>query len=381
MGSKRWMLGNSLGDTLHEQIEQADRFIDLFAGSGAVSWFVAERHDVPVVAVDLQHYSKTLIESVLLRTAAHDVKPLKQEWLAKTKASWETLDQKRLAAAFDREGGPLVKDVHASRRLCATTKGGVIWRNYGGHYFSPTQALAIDSLRSALPDDRIQRTLALGALLTAATRCAASPGHLAQPLQPSAGTKPYLRLYWNRDLFEATGKALDELAAKFAKRAGRAVVSEATKYVNNLRQGDLVFLDPPYSSVQYSRFYHVLETITTGSMSAAQGRGRYPPESERPASKFSMPAQSKDAMELLLRRLARKQCRVIVTFPEYEASNGLSGTWIAKKAKEWFRAHSHPVGIKHSTLGGKQVEAETDADGRPPTMARTELILTLTPRK
>lgn len=373
MGSKRWMLGNSLGTMLDDEVAAGKRFVDLFAGSAAVSWFVAQRHEIPVVAVDLQRYSKVLAEAVLLRTGPAATKPLIADWLEAAEARVEGSQLRQGASRFDRDGGPLVKDVLESRIHCASTKGGTVWRNYGGHYFSPTQALAIDTLRHCLPHDRADRSLALAALMTAAIRCAASPGHLAQPLQPSVDTKPYLKLYWNRDVFEATRKALDELAPKHALAKGKGVVSEATKYAQNLGAGDVVFLDPPYSSVQYSRFYHVLETITTGTMSAAAGRGRYPPESERPASHFSMASKSQRAMALLLKRLARRKCKVLVTFPDHDASNGLSGQWISRKAGELFRVDEHPVKMKHSTLGGHP-------DGRPPVKELTEIIITLKPR-
>ena len=71
MGSKRWMLQNGLGHLVTEKCGSADRFVDLFAGTGAVSWHAAETGNVEVVSVDLQLYSAVLARSVIGRT--HEV--------------------------------------------------------------------------------------------------------------------------------------------------------------------------------------------------------------------------------------------------------------------------------------------------------------------
>src|SRR5437016_2542153 len=69
MGSKRWMLSNGLGHLLDDRAKNASRFVDLFSGSAAVAWYVAERTQREVVACDLQHYSRVLADAVLQRTA------------------------------------------------------------------------------------------------------------------------------------------------------------------------------------------------------------------------------------------------------------------------------------------------------------------------
>ncbi len=44
-----------------------------------------------------------------------------------------------------------------------------------------------------------------------------------------------------------------------AKTKGETIVGDALQIAKTLNRSDLVFVDPPYSAVQYSRFYHVLE--------------------------------------------------------------------------------------------------------------------------
>ena len=68
MGSKRAMLRNGLGEMLLREAKGKSRVVDLFSGSGSVSWFTAQRLDRPVLAVDLQRYSAVLARAVIGRT-------------------------------------------------------------------------------------------------------------------------------------------------------------------------------------------------------------------------------------------------------------------------------------------------------------------------
>lgn len=53
MGSKRAMLENGLGELLGQEIQTANRFVDLFTGSAAVAAHVGCRFHLPVLAFDL----------------------------------------------------------------------------------------------------------------------------------------------------------------------------------------------------------------------------------------------------------------------------------------------------------------------------------------
>ena len=70
MGSKATLLGGDLGEILLREATTADRFVDLFAGSGAVAHFAAQRTDLPVMSVDLQEYARVLTAAIIERTSA-----------------------------------------------------------------------------------------------------------------------------------------------------------------------------------------------------------------------------------------------------------------------------------------------------------------------
>jgi len=391
MGSKRYMLANGLGELLREQLPYAKRFIDPFCGSGGVVNFVATDQNFKgqIIASDLQKYAVILAKAVIERTSLINIEHLKKIWIEKAQKGIRTSSLLIRAAEVDKKYNRSIKTrVREARRLCETSsKVGPIWNAYGGHYFSPKQALILDYLLSTLPKQTKYRDVCLAAIIIAASRAAASPGHTAQPFQPTTGAGKFITIAWHVDIFKSCEAALNEIAPLYAKTKGRAIVSDAKKLISQLKKGDLVLLDPPYSGVQYSRFYHVLETIARGKCGPVTGVGRYPDILERPQSKFSNAGQSYKALEQLLFGLAKKDVKVIFTFPKGKSSNGLSGDKVIELAKKYFyldknksRIHKHVITGRFSTLGGNNKLNKNNREKKSRVKSE-ELVLLLKPKK
>lgn len=364
------MLLNGLGHTIVDAAADRRRVVDLFTGSGAVAWFVAESTALPVMAVDLQEYAVALARAVVNRTRPADAARLTTEWILPTRKALIRSRQRTVWQAGE-ELSP--SDVKRAREICTHEAGGPIWRAYGGHYYSPEQAHALDLLLTRLPLEKTQRDICLAATVIAASRCAAAPGHTAQPFQPTQGALPYIASSWKRSPLIEASAALDDLARRHAGAKGRALRGDAIAVAKHVRETDLVILDPPYSSVQYSRFYHVLETIAQGEVGEVGGVGRYPAVAERARSRFSLRTEAQGALRSLLSVLAGTGCTVVLTFPEEETSNGLSGAIVRDVAASYFRVVSTRVATRFSTLGGNNTV-------RPARHEAQELILTLSPR-
>ena len=69
MGSKRAMLQNGLGELLAREVKAngENRFVDLFAGSGAVAIHIAQKVPIHVLAFDLQAYSAVIAGAIIER--------------------------------------------------------------------------------------------------------------------------------------------------------------------------------------------------------------------------------------------------------------------------------------------------------------------------
>lgn len=374
MGSKRAMLQNGLGSLLKEEAERHERIIDLFCGAASVSWFVAQNIDRPVQAFDLQSYSIALASAVLARTETNQCVDVAMEWLELSEATRTELPEWDAASQLDSRGLNTAAWSHKARLMCeATIRNAAIWNSYAGYYFSPTQALTFDSMLQTLPEGGPAEAFCRAIAIIAASQCAASPGHTAQPFKANHTAGPFLREAWNRCPMAYARKALWSLGPVHSRLPGQAQVADAVEVAKDFKHTDLVFVDPPYSSVHYSRFYHVLETIARGGCGKVSGNGRYPPPEERPTSSFSRTGEAMSALEQLFQRLSQSGCTVVMTFPAKKCSNGLSGAKVEARAKRWFEVAKKKVKTRFSTLGGNN----SHRDARQMT---SEMILLLRPK-
>lgn len=373
MGSKRAMLGNGLGELLSEQVPMSKRFVDLFTGSAAVATHVGCRFNLPVLAFDLQNYSAVLADAVIGRDSKLDWKPAYERWYKRAESFVSELD-------LPEPSNVTKKLVTEYRSWCEGQNDLPITKAYGGHYFSPHQAVWIDALRAKLPSAEPARTVALAALIQAASQSAAAPGHTAQPFQPTITAKRFLADAWKRDIPTRVRVGFESLAGQFAKRIGDSRVADANDAAEELVEGDLVFLDPPYSGVHYSRFYHVLETIAQGSCGEVSGVGRYPAPILRPRSSYSVTSESKSALDDLLGKISSRGAWAILTFPDHECSNGLSGESVREISGRYFRVEEKIVKSKFSTMGGTGKAQRNEEGMRSARHHADELILVLVPR-
>lgn len=365
MGSKKTMLKNGLGEMLREQVPKSNRFFDPFCGSASVSWFVAENTNKQVIAGDLQRYSVDLANSILLRD-----KKIDNDNLDKLN-TWFDLSQEFYdIVKIDIEKSKSKKYVAQNREISSQSNFNIT-SAYGGHYFSLEQSLKFDSLLAFLPQDEPLKSIVVSALIEAATQCVAAPGHTAQPFQPKNinGLKAIMEA-WKRDPFLYTKKIIEGMSIRHSNNIGFAEVTEANTLLDKLEEGDLVFLDPPYSGVHYSRFYHVLETISMNCWMNVSGNGRYPAPKHRPKSDYSLKGKSKNALDTLFNKISSKKSNAIITFPTSNCSNGLSGDIVKSIAKKYFRVKKEVVKGRFSTLGGNN-------SNRPARQKSSELILLL----
>ena len=369
------MLTNGLGDLLLNESRCHARFVDLFAGSAAVSWFVGQNVDVPVLSSDLQEYSKILAESVICRTTNLDATPIAELWSKEATQILGSSACARKSLALENPRKNTVTWAAKARELCSSESDvhDVLWSAYGGHYLSPLQAITVDALRQALPLGREENSACHAAVIMAISKCVAAPGHTAQPFRPTGNGGRYLRQAWQCDILEVAVQKLHEICNCYARKQGKSQTGDALELAERLECNDLVFLDPPYSGVHYSRFYHVLETAARQKCSEVSGVGRYPPQGERPNSDFSKKRSSEEAFTTLLSRLSDRGCTVILTFPTSQCSNGLSGELVNHIASRYFEIVERKVKTLFSTMGGNNLH-------RSARRLTEELILVMKPK-
>lgn len=158
-------------------------------------------------------------------------------------------------------------------------------------FFGLRQAVEIDSLRFAIEqlDDEEERCWALGALIVAVSvRATTYAAHFAQPTIRDLSTVSLRRLSKILEIW--AGSIYHEFAVRFDRLAYQ---SESSKHAVTLLPGPwrvaldqfdcqtqgktrAVYVDAPYTREEYSRYYHVLETLVRYNYPSATGHGKVP---------------------------------------------------------------------------------------------------------
>jgi adenine-specific DNA-methyltransferase len=371
MGGKGHLLRGLLGSEIRRAVRSSARFVDFFSGSGVVSHYVASKFCLPVLSVDLQEYGRALAAAVIERDFRLEPAWFEEAWILPTRHSLKSDVRSEDWARLSRpQGSPAVLEC---RRLCEQESDSSerLLRSYGGHYYSPLQALVIQKLWDNLPSTN--RDVALATLIWCASRCAASPGHTAQPFQPTTALLPHIHSAWNRDPLLEVSNRIRVLSNMYARVVGMAIVADACSLTPEVTAGDLVFIDPPYSDVQYSRFYHVLEGIASGGFDEVFGAGRSPLRINRATSILSFKSLAERTLNELLERVLDHGAAAIVTLPEMTTTNGLSGLQLVKSFRKSAVVSYRRAESLHSTLGGP-------AESRGARRAIREMVISIRPR-
>lgn len=236
-------------------------FLDLFAGTGVVAEAAAS------------HYKHVHVNDFLYSNFA-----AYQAFFGSGKYS-----VKKLASKVDEynaiNGSSLPKNYFST--------------SYGGKYFSVSDAKKIGEIRERIGLDKSltkrEYWILLVSLMYSADKIANTVGHYdAYFKKPSGRTK------FSMKLIQPTGHS------KFS-----IYREDSNKLVKTLA-ADVVYIDPPYNSRQYSRFYHVLENLISWKKPRLFGVARKPaPENASVYSKSG----AKDAFSELIRDL---KCKYIV---------------------------------------------------------------------
>lgn len=141
---------------------------------------------------------------------------------------------------------------------------------YSTSYFGLTQSMQIDSIRYAI--DKYSNNPIYYAMLTslyfAMKECVFSKdGHMAQPLNKE---KNKTRLLSQRkksiiDIFIAKLKEFSSSSfvnSLYKNKAFNCNFSELLSLKDIQDNVSLIYADPPYTDMQYSRYYHLLNTVT-----------------------------------------------------------------------------------------------------------------------
>lgn len=374
LGSKLRLL-----DDIKNHIEtysNGNTICDLFSGSGVVSNYLSSSYKL--VATDIQEYSCVLTSSLL------DNKPLNDKQLDKIikfieqpsnfEKSLEVtqelinyekkcLDQAHIGdttalVEFSKESSLYVHQIEPKqdnnsylaklKKIFSEDKKSsslIITNLYGGVYFSYEQSVFIDVIRQLVQSNakwnKSIKNLILTALISAASEITNTVGkQFAQPMKLLNKDGQPKQLLIERTIRDKNYSVLEVLKQALKK------VNAARKHVSNqchevfcgdsldflssyAGKIDCFYADPPYTIDHYSRFYHVLETITKydtpilatmnkkGVPKVMNGLYRV----DRHQSSFCIPSQVKAAFSKMIQGCASYQAPLIISYSPYDHAN------------------------------------------------------------
>lgn len=206
--------------------------LDIMAGSNAVSYALKEYFTV--FTNDIQAYSYVISDAIIVN---------QHETISSNTAKDELLNN-YLANNFN-------KYYHFFEDTYSFT------------YFSDKQCCDIDSLRYAIDqlNNEHRKNLYLFALMCAMCKVQSTPGHFAQ-FMPSTHSRiiPLQKM----NLFDVFLEKCDlYVNLFFNKNQNKAFNMDFHDLLQceDIASVNTIYLDSPYTQEQYSRFYHVLETV------------------------------------------------------------------------------------------------------------------------
>lgn len=149
-------------------------------------------------------------------------------------------------------------------------------------YFGLEQCIQIDSIRYAIDmmEDDFDKEWLLGALIISVTSVASNyAGHFAQPKRIDESSIYNIIEKRKRSVWLEFSKRIRVIAAESERYLYEIVPVEgpwerALQDVKKREKNILVYLDAPYKREEYSRYYHVLETLVRYDYPAAERKGR-----------------------------------------------------------------------------------------------------------
>jgi adenine-specific DNA-methyltransferase len=262
--------------------------------------------------------------------------------------------------------------LEAAKANCRIRSPHLFSITYAGNYFGVSQAIEADSIVAAIrssarlgkvnADEARWCTIALGRALL---RISNSPGHFAQYLKPkSTNFYRYLRLrrrsLWSEWLSSIA--VLAPIGTQTWRGQNRVFNQDATDLLKRLARSKVevgvVYADPPYTRDQYSRFYHILETLCLYDYPPITHKGLY--RTKRHQTEFCSRTAASSSISKLIHASAKLGADLIISYPR----NGIADLSV-REMRGLIGQHYRSVDVSfelthhHSTFGASNGSANT----------------------
>lgn len=361
MGSKKKIISNVL-EAIFE-IHNGEPICDLFGGSSVLSG--ALRNTAEVWSNDIQEYSSILSSLYLSNyqwkkhpNLLSDIKAVAEKYVSDFKKKNPGLKFQYSDKSTLKEFNMLEKAQQALINKKFVGSHHLFVKNYSGTYWSFEQCLWIDALRytaDKYKKDALYYPI-LSSLMFAMSYNSQSTGHYAQYRDATnvASMKDIL-IYRKKSIwpyFERKMKEFMELYKDPNKFKFKVLTGDYVDCLERIPTETLVYADPPYCFVHYSRFYHALETLVKYDYPIVEHKGRY--RQDRHQSPFCIGTKVTSAFTELFSATRAKRGKLVLS---YSNTGMIDLDELITLAKNIF-GKKYAIDVKyieykHSTMGRK----------------------------
>ncbi|EOL13302.1 DNA methyltransferase [Enterococcus faecalis] len=275
-----------ISENIRKYISPGENICDLFAGSGSVGAYLKGSYSV--VANDAELYSSIISSSLLNTPSTSSLLNAKEAFFKGYKTNFrmllssheEAVAKERNLLVFDSTNGLIslyesfptiwngLDELINYKQLGKDNQYNLFLYYYSGSYFGIEQSVQIDSIIKTIHEvDSVEtQNVLLSCLFYAMNETVFSKdGHMAQPLNIEKNSTRHLKQR-KRNVIAYFESKLDE----FIKKSPESEPIEKSKVFNqdmsallknsefNQQRIKLIYADPPYTDMQYSRYYHLL---------------------------------------------------------------------------------------------------------------------------
>jgi len=360
MGSKRNILDFVI-EAINDIYEEG-RVCDLFAGTGILSGALGKF--IPMHSNDIQEYSSILSktylsnynweewgDNILDELVVEATGYIEEIKLANPDLSFTYSDKMTIAEFIDLEHQ---QQALVNHDFGATTHH-LFVRYYSGTYWSYEQCLWIDALRKVADayEGSSLYYVIISSLMYAMSYNSQSTGHYAQYRDATnKSSKDDILIYRQKEILPFFQSKFNQLKNHLGKNELNHTVTtlDYRACLDQIETGTLVYADPPYAFVHYSRFYHALETLVKYDYPEVLHKGRY--RTDRHQSPFCRRTEVNEAFTSLFEKIKEKQADLILSYSNtgmisLERIMEIAKASMGSTYEVSYRVEDH----KHSTMG------------------------------
>ncbi len=220
---------------------------------------------------------------------------------------------------------------------------------YADTYFSKEQCKDIDSIRYAISKvkNEYRQALYLLALMNTMSKLQSTTGHYAQ-FMPSNHKRiiPLQQISLQEKFYSITEKYHEITKSNYNNKSFCMDYRQLLK-LEDIKKIQTLYLDSPYTSEQYSRFYHLLETLVKYDYPKLSYKAKY--RDGRFKSSFCYANKVKEEFSYIFKFSRDNSINIVVS---YSTTGIMNYEELLKLCKSYFnKVELDMLPYKHSTLG------------------------------